>query len=110
VPHCHMEYRSQKMPWCLQRQLLKELAKEIPEAKWEINSTRNDPYPSALCNEETLGLNKARNLPSGHLNQTPQGPQDKTSTLDPPQSSDKAAQHSSTPNLIRQIGGTDGSP
>ena len=34
----------------------KELAKQIPEAKWEINCIHNDPYPSALCNEKTPGL------------------------------------------------------
>jgi hypothetical protein len=27
---------------------LKELAKEIPEAKWEINYICNDPYPTPL--------------------------------------------------------------
>jgi hypothetical protein len=56
---------------------LKELAKEIPEAKWEINSNNNDPYPSALCNEKTSGLIKVRKLSSNHFHQTPQGPQDK---------------------------------
>jgi len=53
-----------------------------PEAKWEINCIDNNPYPSALCTEDTPGLFKARKLPSDHLRQTPQGPQDKTSTLD----------------------------
>ena len=39
---------------------LKELAKEIPEAKWEINSVFDDPYyPSVLSTEKTPGgLNK----------------------------------------------------
>ena len=74
-----------------------DLAKGILEAKWEINC-HNDLYPSALCTEEeTPGLSKVRKLPSDHLHQTPQGPQDINSTLDPPQSSE-ATQHSSSPN------------
>jgi hypothetical protein len=56
---------------------LKDLAKEIPEAKWEINCIRNDPYPSALGIVKTPGLNKVRKPPSDHLHQTPQGTQDK---------------------------------
>ena len=39
-----------------------------------------------------------------HLHQTPQGPQDKTSTLKPPQSSDKAIRHSSSPSSTRLAG------
>jgi hypothetical protein len=81
---------------------LKELAKQNPEAKWEINYI-HDPYPSALSTEKTPGLNKLRKLPSNHLHQTPQGPQNKNSTLDPPQSSDEATQHSSRPNLIHKV-------
>jgi len=73
---------------------LKELAKETAETKWEINYIHNDPYPSALSTEETPGLDKIRKLPND-LCQTPQVPQDKDSTLDPPQSSDEATQHSS---------------
>jgi hypothetical protein len=62
--------------WCnaCNKNWLKVLAKEIFEAKWEINYIHNDPYPSALRTEETPGLNKVRKLPSGHLHQTPQGP------------------------------------
>ena len=38
---------------------LKELAKEIPEAKWEINYIQNAPYPTAFSTEKTPGgLNK----------------------------------------------------
>ena len=59
--------------------------------------------PTALSTEKTPGLNKVNELPSDHLHQTPQGPQDKISTLDPPQSSDKATQHSSSPNQIRKV-------
>ena len=33
---------------------LKELAKEIPKAKWEINYIHNDPYPSALSPATTF--------------------------------------------------------
>jgi hypothetical protein len=56
---------------------LKELSKEIPEAKWETNCIHNDPYPSALSTDKTPGLDKVRELPSDHLHQTPQVPQDK---------------------------------
>jgi hypothetical protein len=36
-----------------------ELAKEIPEAKWEINYIQNAPYPTAFSTEKTPGgLNK----------------------------------------------------
>ena len=70
---------------------LKDLAKEISEVKWEISYIRNNPYPSALCNEKTPGLIIVSKLSSDHLHQTPQGPQDKiVCTLDPPQSSDEA--------------------
>ena len=84
---------------------LKGLAKEIPEAKWEINYFPNDPYPSILSPEKTPGLTKVRKLPSDHLHQTPQDPQDNnSSTLDPPQSSDEATQQSSSnSNLIRKV-------
>jgi hypothetical protein len=33
---------------------LKELAKEIPGAKWEINYIHNDPYPSSLSMKRLL--------------------------------------------------------
>jgi hypothetical protein len=87
----------------LQQNWLKEFAKEISEAKWETNYIPNDPYPSALSTEKTPGLNKVRKLPSDQLHQTPQGPQDKTSNQNRPQSSDEATQHSSSPNLIRKV-------
>ena len=82
---------------------LKELAKEIPEAKWKINCIHSDPYSSALSTEETPGLNKMRKLPNDHLRQTPQGPQDKTRTLDQFQCSSEATQQSSSPNLICKV-------
>jgi hypothetical protein len=56
---------------------LKDLAKEILEAKWEIKCIHNDPYPSVLGIVKTPGLNKVRKPPRDHLRQTPQGPQDK---------------------------------
>ena len=71
--------------------------------KREIDSIHNDPYPSALSIKEAPGLSKVRKLPSDHRDITPQSPQDKTSTLDRPQSSDKATQHSSSPNLICKV-------
>jgi hypothetical protein len=46
---------------------LNELAKEVPEAKWEINYI----YNTALSTEKTPGFNKVRKLPSDHLHQTP---------------------------------------
>jgi ribonuclease HI len=82
---------------------LKELAKDIPEAKWEINCIHNDPYPSALSTEETPGLNKIKKLTNNHLHQTAQGPQDTTSTMAQFQCSSKAVQHSFSPNLIRKV-------
>jgi hypothetical protein len=76
---------------------LKDHAKDIPEAKWEINpsTTPTDrlptafipllihrtPYPSALSTGKTPGLYKVNKLPSDRLHQThKQGPQDKIST------------------------------
>jgi hypothetical protein len=71
---------------------------------WEINYIHYDPYPSAFSTEKTPGFNKVKKLSSDHLHQNPQGPQDKNSTLlDPPQSSDEATKHSSSPNLIRKV-------
>ena len=37
---------------------LKEPAKEIPEAKWEIQSIHNHPYQTALGSRHHSGLNK----------------------------------------------------
>ena len=37
---------------------LKELAKEIPEAKWEIQNIHNHPYQTALGSGQHSGLNK----------------------------------------------------
>ena len=36
----------------------KELAKEIPEAKWEIKNIHNHPYQTALGSRQHSGLNK----------------------------------------------------
>jgi len=38
VDHFHMEHQGQGLPQCSQQRLAKELAKEIPEAKWEIQN------------------------------------------------------------------------
>jgi hypothetical protein len=77
---------------------LKELVGIFYEAKLEISYIHNAPYPSAH-NTET----KVRKLPSDHLRQTPQGPQDNNSTLDLSQGSDKVTQQSSSPNLIYKV-------
>jgi len=58
--HCPLEYTEDRN--CLNacnNNWLKELAKYIPEAKWEINSIHNDPY-LALSTEKSPGLNKVR--------------------------------------------------
>jgi hypothetical protein len=39
---------------------LKELAKKIPEAKWEINYIPNDPYPSARALKNSWPLKKVK--------------------------------------------------
>jgi hypothetical protein len=62
-----------------------------------------DPCPSALSTKKSPGLKIVRKRPSNRLDQTQQGPQDKTSILDSPQSSDKATQNSSSPNLVRKV-------
>jgi hypothetical protein len=86
------------------RNWLKDLAKEIPEAKWEIICTHNYPYPSAIIStEETPGLNERRKLPNDLLCQIPQDSQDKNSTLDPFQSSNTMNQNSFSPNLIHKV-------
>jgi hypothetical protein len=61
IPSDQLQYA--KVPQCLQQNWRKELAKEIPEAKWEISYIHNDPYPSELRTEKTPGLIKVRNLP-----------------------------------------------
>ena len=58
---------------------LRELAKEIPEAKWEIENIHNHPYQPALGSRQHSGLNKFIKLPNDHP-QAPEGP-DKTSAL-----------------------------
>jgi len=69
----------------------------------ETQNQRKETYPSALSTEKTRGLYIVKKLPSDHLHQTPQGPQDKTNIPDPPQGSDEATRHSSSPNLIRRV-------
>ena len=48
---------------------LKELAKEIPEAKWEIHDIHDHPYQTALGSGQHSGLSKFNKLPNDH----PQG-------------------------------------
>ena len=59
-----MEHQGQGLPQCSQR--LKELAKEITEAKWEIQNIHNHPYQTALGSGQHSGLNKFYKLPNDH--------------------------------------------
>ena len=84
---------------------LKELAKEIPEAKWEIQNIQNHPCKTALGSGQHSGLNKFNKLPNDHP-QAPEGP-DKTSALmstDQPHNCniDEAPQNSFSQNLTRK--------
>ena len=45
------------------KQWLKKLAKEIPEAKWEIQNIHNHPYQTALGSGQHSGLNKLISYP-----------------------------------------------
>jgi hypothetical protein len=65
-----MEHQEQGLPQCSQQGRLKELAKEIPEAKWEIQDIHNHPYQTALGSGQHSGLNKFNKLPNDH----PQAP------------------------------------
>ena len=87
---------------------LKELAIEIPEAKWEIQNIHNHPYQTALGSGQHSGLNKINKLPNDHP-QASEGP-DKTSGLlistDQPHNYcniDEAPQNSSSQNLTRKV-------
>ena len=85
---------------------LKELAKEIPEAKWEIQNIHNHPYRTALGSGQHSGLNKSNKLPNDHP-QAPEGP-DKTSAListDQPHNCniDEAPRNSSSQNLTHKV-------
>jgi len=87
---------------------LKELAKEIPEAKWETQNIHNHPYQTALGSGQRSGLNKFNKLPNDHP-QAPEDP-DKTNAListDQPHNCniDEAPQNSSSQNLTRKVGG-----
>jgi hypothetical protein len=97
----------QGLPQCSQQRLAKELAKEIPEAKWEVENIRNHPYQTALGSGQHSGLNRYNKLPNDHP-QASEGP-DKTSALvstDQPHNCniDKAPQNSSSQNLARKQG------
>jgi hypothetical protein len=85
---------------------LKELAKEIPEAKWEVINIHDHPYQTSLGSGQHSGLNKCNKLPNDH----PQAPEcpGLTSAListDQPHNCniDKAPQNSSSQNLTRKV-------
>ena len=85
---------------------LKELTKEIPEAKWEFQNIHNHPYQTVLGSGQHSGLNKLNKLPNDHP-QASEGP-DKTSAListDQPHNCniDEAPQNSSSQNLTRKV-------
>jgi hypothetical protein len=85
---------------------LKELAKEIPEAKWEIQNIHNHPYQTALGSGQHSGPNKITKLPNDHP-EASEGP-DKTSDListDQPHNCniDEAPHNSSSQNLTRKV-------
>ena len=85
---------------------LKKLAKEIPEAKSEIQYIHNNPYQAALGPGQHSGLNKINKLPNDHP-QASEGP-DTTSAListDQPHNcnTDEAPQNSSSQNLTRKV-------
>jgi hypothetical protein len=85
---------------------LKEIAKEIPEAKWETKNIHNHPYQTALGSGQHSGHNKINKLPNDHT-QASEGP-DKTSAListDQPHNCniDEAPQNSSSQNLTRKV-------
>ena len=80
---------------------LQELAKEIPEAKWETKNIHNHLYQTALGSGQHSGLNKINKLPNDHP-QASEGP-GKTSAListDQPHNCniDEAPQNSSSQN------------
>jgi hypothetical protein len=58
---------------------LKDIAKEIPEGKWEIQNIHNHPYQTALGSGQQSGLTKINKLPNDHP-QASEGP-DKASAL-----------------------------
>ena len=101
-----MEHQGQGLPQCSQQRLAKELAKEIPEAKWEIQYIHNLFYQTVLGSGQHSGLNKFNKLPNDHP-QAPEGP-DKTGAListDQPHNCniDEAPQNSSSQNLTRKV-------
>ena len=53
---------------------LKELVKEIPEATWEIQNIHNHPYQTALGSGQHSGLNKFNKLPNDHPQVCPRRP------------------------------------
>ena len=103
--HCHMEHQGQVCLNAHNIDWLKELTKEIPEAKWEFQNIHNHPYQTALGSGQHSGLDKINKLTNDHP-QASQGP-DKTSAListgQPHNCNiDEAPQNSSNQNLPRK--------
>jgi len=96
--HSHMDYWRQKLHQCLQQELAKRSCQRILRKNGKSIASTRIPTPLHLALKRLLVF-----ISNNHLRQTPQGLRDKTSTLDPPQSSDNATQHSSSPNLICKV-------
>ena len=104
--NCHMEHQGQGLPQCSQQGRLKELAKEIPEAKWEIQNIHNHPYQTAIGSGKHSGHDKFNKLLNDHPRAS-EG-QDITTAListDQPHNCniDEAPQNSSSQNLTRKV-------
>jgi len=101
-----MEHLGQGLPDAHNKDWLEELAKEIPEAKWETKNIHNHPYQTALGSGQHSGLNTINKLPNDHP-QASEG-SDKTSAListDQPHNCniDEAPQNSSSQNLTHKV-------
>jgi hypothetical protein len=85
---------------------LKELAKEIPEAKWETKNIHNHPYQTALGSGQHSGLNKINKLPNDHP-QASEGPDNSIAlmSIDQPHycNIDEAPLNSSSQNLTHKV-------
>jgi hypothetical protein len=85
---------------------LKELAKEIPEARWEIQNIHNHPYQTAAGSGQQSGLSKMNKLPNDHP-QTSEGPDITSAQISTDQphnwNIDEAPQNSSSQNQIRKV-------
>ena len=85
---------------------LKEFAKEIPEATWEIQNIHNHPYQTALGSGQNSGLNKFNRLPNDHP-QASEGQDIKSALISTDQphncNINKAPQNSSSQNRTRKV-------